>query len=145
MNVNQNNVNQNANRNRGNLKLSSNLPNSNQPNIGALSTGYNMGIYSRKQVQKLPQKYVNELFTYFKYLTVVRAYQINPNVIEQSSDPFVQNCVEISQHTNPYNSKKIINRAKLSQQWQSMKANSRIPSPNSYRTNILVGGKRKRT
>lgn len=142
--MNANNANQNNARTRGNLKLSSNVPNSNQPNIGALSTSYNTGIYSTKQAPKLPQQYVNELFTYFKYLTVVRAYQINPTMIGQSTDPFIKICVEISQNTDPYNSKNIINRAKLLQQRQTMRAKSRISSPITYSTVSVGGGKRKR-
>lgn len=144
-NFNVNNFIQNFYRNRGNLKLSNNVPNSNQPNIGALSTRYNRGIYSVKQAPTLHQQYVNELFTYFKYLTVVRAYQIDPNIIEQSTDPFIMRCVKISQHVDPYNSKKIINNSvNLLQQQQTMRAQSRISSPITYPTVSVGGGKRKR-
>jgi len=144
INYNQNNVIQNKYRNSGNLQLPSNSPNSNQPNIGALSTKYNTGIYTTKRTQKLPQKIVKDLFNYFKYLTVLRAYQINPNIIEQSSDPFIQECVQITRFSNtPYKPSSVINKLKLTQIQQNTRRKSRT-SPIIY-TNIPVGGKRKRS
>lgn len=86
MNQNQNNINQNIKRNRNNT---SNI----NDNIG-LSPQYNLGIYSKKTYPK--QNVKKELFTYFKYLTVLRAYQLNSSVIEQSVDPFVVECRKIT-------------------------------------------------
>jgi hypothetical protein len=116
--VNQNNQKQNGYRNWSSLQLEPNRPNSNQPNIGALSNEYNKGINTKKIHPKLSTNTVKDLFTYFKYLTVLRAYQIDPNMIEQSSDPFIDECVNITNRRNnityrPRNVIKILNELRV--------------------------------
>jgi hypothetical protein len=62
------------------------------------SSSYNQGIFKGGYQYRIPnantQRKINELFVYFKYLCVVRAFQANPNLVN-SPDIFIQKCLQI--------------------------------------------------
>jgi len=131
--ININNINYNTNR-RYHGKITENDVN--------FTNEYNRAITGRKLVPKVATHKRNELFLYFKFLTVVRAYQLDPVVMLQSSDPFVTNCKAAFRNYGAFNIQKTLNKltSPVSRPVQEQQ------NIGKYRNNasVKVGGKRGR-
>lgn len=90
--------------NRSNKNNFNNVLNGSSYNQGIFKGGYQYNIQNANT-----QKKINELFVYFKYLCVVRAYQTNPMLV-YSEDPFIQECLKIMSINGSYNIPQVTNK-----------------------------------